>query len=158
MAGLRPRTGRDSVLDAHGLTVLAAPTAVAAAWATFIVETSADTRIWVPELVLAEATTGGASDANVNRFVKTLDDPHRPERRWLSHELADLRRAAALRHGAMLFGRARISAIDAIVVAMSERLSLRRGATILTSDRGDLQALVAATARPNIAVVSVDRS
>lgn len=157
MAGLTRRAGREFVLDAHGLTTLAAPTALAVTWLTLIFETFENQRLWVPELVVVESTSGGASDANVNRFLKTLDDPRHPGRLWLSHEREDLKRAGALRHGATAAGRNRISATDALIVAMSERLSVRRGVTILTSDAGDIAALVGQTGRSNIAVAPIDR-
>jgi hypothetical protein len=41
---------------------------------------------------------------------------------------------------------------------MSERLSRRRGVTILTSDRGDLAALIAQTGRSNMTIAAVDRT
>jgi hypothetical protein len=157
VAGLTARAGREFVLDAHGLTSLAAPTAVAVEWLEFIFEEFDGSRLWVPELVVVESTSGTPSDANVNRFLKTLDGPRHPGRFWLAHEREDLTRAGALRHDANAAGYGRISATDALVVAMSERLSMRRGVTILTSDPGDLEALVSQTARPNIAVAAVDR-
>jgi hypothetical protein len=158
VARLRSRAGREFVLDAHGLTTLAAPTVLAAGWLEFIFEDFEDSRLWVPELVVIESTSGGPSDANVNRFLKTLDDPRHPGRSWLSHERQDLSRAAALRHDAVAAGRDRISATDALIVAMSERLSMRRGVTILTSDPGDLSALMAQTGRPNMTIAVVDRA
>lgn len=157
MAGLRPLAGREFVLDAHGLTTLATPTAAALELLELIFEDHDGARLWVPELIIVESTTGRSADANVNRFLNSLGDPRHPGRLWLTHERSDLRRAGALRHGALRAGRDRVSAIDALIAAMSERMSLRRGVTILTSDVGDLEALVRQTARPNIAVMSVDR-
>lgn len=157
MAGLTPRAGREFVLDAHGLTRLAAPTAIAVEWLEFIFEEFDGARLWVPELVVVESTSGTPSDANVNRFLKTLDSPRHPGRFWLAHEREDLSRAGALRHGAATRGRSRISVTDALVVAMSERLSMRRGVTILTSDPRDIELLVAHIARSNVAVAPVDR-
>jgi hypothetical protein len=44
-----------------------------------------------------------------------------------------------------------------LVVAMSGRLATRCGVTILTSDLGDLQALVDQTGRSNIAISDVEQ-
>lgn len=81
----------------------------------------------VPTVVLAESTAGTArTDANVNRLLKSCDvDPVVPELK--------ARRAGQLRARAR-----RGSAIDALVVALAEP-----GATVITSDPEDLDALAA---------------
>lgn len=81
----------------------------------------------VPTVVIAESTAGTArTDANVNRLLKSCEiDPIVPE--------ATARRAGELRRRAR-----RGSSVDALVVALAEP-----GATVLTADRDDLQALAA---------------
>jgi hypothetical protein len=79
----------------------------------------------VPSIVLAESTSGAArTDANLNWLLKSCDvQPMVPE--------VKARRARQLRALAR-----RGSAVDALVVALGEP-----GSTVLTSDRGDLEAL-----------------
>jgi hypothetical protein len=79
----------------------------------------------VPSIVLAESTSGAArTDANMNWLLKSCDvQPMVPE--------VKARRAGQLRALAR-----RGSAVDALVVALGEP-----GSTVLTSDRGDLEAL-----------------
>lgn len=91
----------------------------------------------VPTVVVAESTSGRArTDANVNRFLKTCDiDPVVPE--------ATARRAGQMR---ALAGTG--SAVDALVVALAEP-----GATVLTTDRADLDALAAHARQVTIEVV-----
>ena len=91
----------------------------------------------VPTVVLAESTSGRSqTDTNVNRLLSSCDiDP--------TVTVATARRAGALRARAR-----RGSAVDAIVVALAEP-----GATIITSDRGDLEALAAYADHVEIEVV-----
>lgn len=79
----------------------------------------------VPTIVLAQSTSGRArTDANMYRLLKSCDvDAAAPE--------ATERRAGQLRARAR-----RGSAVDAMVVALAEP-----GATVMTSDREDLEAL-----------------
>ena len=83
----------------------------------------------VPSVVLTEALTGDRRrDFHENRLLRACDI------REVDEELA--RSAAALRTSA---GGTRIpSAVDAIVVALADSVG---GATVLTSDPGDLHAL-----------------
>jgi predicted nucleic acid-binding protein len=88
----------------------------------------------VPTAVLVECLQGHAGkDAAANRFLKTCD---------VSEELKEsvARRAAYLRRRAR-----RGSAVDAIVVAHAES-----GATVLTSDLRDLEALAAHAQRVRV--------
>lgn len=87
------RAARDFVLDAHGLTALAAPSALANEWLEYIFEERPGSEVWVPDLVIVESTTGTPADANVNRFLKTLGSTKEAERHWLSADEASYRRA-----------------------------------------------------------------
>ena len=112
------------VLDSGGLSRLSERTRRAAA----LIAALREQGLWppvVPTVVLAESTAGRSrTDANVNRLLRTCDvDPTVTE--------ATARRAGELRAWAR-----RGSAVDAIVVALAEP----RG-TVMTSDRGDLEAL-----------------
>jgi len=149
------RAGRDFVLDAHGLTALAAPSALANEWLEYIFEERPGSEVWVPDLVIVESTTGTPADANVNRFLKTLGSTKESERHWLSADEASYRRAAELRTLA-LKANDDIAVTDAVVVAHAEVLSERRGVSILTSDPGDLNLLVHLTNRRNISVIQID--
>lgn len=112
------------VLDSGGLSRLSERTRRAAA----LIAALRDQGLWppvVPTVVLAESTAGRSrTDANVNRLLHSCDvDPTVTE--------ATARRAGELRARAR-----RGSAVDAIVVALAEP-----GGTVMTSDRGDLEAL-----------------
>ncbi len=87
--------------------------------------------------MLAESTSGRPrSDAGANRFLKTCDlEPTITE--------AVARRCRVLRAKAK-----RGSAVDAVVVALAEP-----GATVVTSDRADLEALAAHADRVQIVAV-----
>lgn len=96
-----------------------------------------DEGLWppiVPSAVLVECLQGHAGrDAAANRFLKSCD---------IVEEL----QASVARRAAYLRRRARRgSALDAIVVAHAEP-----GATVLTSDVGDLEALAAHAHRVRI--------
>ena len=79
-----------------------------------------------PTVVLIESLQGHAGrDANVNRFLKTCIVDN-----LVTDKIA--RRAAKLRRRAR-----RGSAVDALVVALAEP-----GGTVLTGDKGDIEALV----------------
>lgn len=124
------------VLDSGGLSRLSERTRRAGA----LIAALRRQGLWppvVPTVVLAESTAGRSrTDANVNRLLSSCDvDPTVTE--------AVARRAGELR------GRARRgSAVDAIVVALAEP-----GATVLTSDRGDLEALATYADHVEIEVV-----
>ena len=112
------------VLDSHGVTMLAQGRAR--------LEELRRRGEWpaiVPSVVLAEALTGDhRRDFHENRLLRTCDI-------WpVEEELA--RSAAVLR--AKVTGRRPPSAVDAIVVAVADRAG---GATVLSSDPGDLRAL-----------------
>ena len=112
------------VLDAHGLTTLAARRAY--------LEELRRRGEWpaiVPSIVLTEALTGDhRRDYHENRLLRTCDV------RSVDEVVA--RGAAALR--TRVGGRRPPSAVDAIVVATADAAG---GATILSSDPGDLRAL-----------------
>ena len=124
------------VLDSGGLSRLSERTRRAAA----LIAALRGKGLWppvVPTVVLAESTSGRSkTDTNVNRLLSSCDiDP--------TVTVATARRAGALRARAR-----RGSAADAIVVALAEP-----GATIITSDRGDLAALAAYASDVEIEVV-----
>jgi predicted nucleic acid-binding protein len=112
------------VLDSGGVTRLAERSQQTAALILALREED----LWpplVPSIVLVEYLQGHPGrDALANRFLKTCD---------ILEEIAQplARRAALLRRQAR-----RGSAVDALVVALAEP-----GGTVLTSDRGDLEAL-----------------
>jgi predicted nucleic acid-binding protein len=114
------------VLDSSGLSRLGERSRRAAA----LIMTLRREGLWppvVPTVVLAESISGRArTDTNINRLLKSCDiEPVAPEAR--------ARRAGAIRARAR-----RGSAVDAVVVVLAEP-----GGTVLTSDRGDLEALAA---------------
>jgi hypothetical protein len=121
------------VLDSGAVSRLAERTREAAA----LMRALREEGLWpptVPSVVLVECLQGHPGrDAAANRFLKTCD---------IVEELAEslARRAAFLRRRAR-----RGSAVDAIVVAHAEP-----GATVLTSDVGDLEALAAHAQRVRI--------
>lgn len=124
------------VLDSGGLSRLSERTRRAAA----LIAALRGQGVWppvVPTVVLAESTSGRSkTHTNVNRLSSSCDiDP--------TVTAATARRAGALRAWAR-----RGSAVDAIVVALAEP-----GATIITSDRGDLEALAAYASHVEIEVV-----
>ena len=112
------------VLDADGLTALAARRAY--------LEELRRRGEWpaiVPSVVLTEALTGDhRRDYHENRLLRTCDV------RSVDEVVA--RTASALR--ARVGGRRPPSAVDAIVVAVADAAG---GATVLSSDPGDLRAL-----------------
>ncbi len=113
------------VLDSGGLSMLASGSPAANA----LLRALRHEGIWpplVPSVVLVESLSGAHRDAKTNRLLAACA------------VVTDLpimlaRRAAFLRAKAR-----RGSAVDAIVVAYAEP-----GGTVLTSDRGDLEALAA---------------
>jgi hypothetical protein len=97
-----------------------------------LVEGGAD--VVIPTVVLAEAVTGRATDAVVNRVVARFGTVVTPE--------AIALRAGALRHRLPKARRAKTSAVDAIVAAHAV---LGAASTVLlTTDVADLTALVSA--------------
>jgi predicted nucleic acid-binding protein len=124
------------VLDSGGLSRLSERTRRAAA----LIAALREQGLWppvVPTVVLAELIAGRSrTDAYVNRLLGSCDvDPTVTE--------AMARRAGELRAQAR-----RGSAGDAIVVALAEP-----GATVMTSERGDLEALAAYADHVEIEVV-----
>lgn len=116
------------VLDAHGLTALAAKRAY--------LEELRRRGEWpaiVPCVVLTEALTGNhRRDYHENRLLRTCDV--RPVDEVVARAAATLR--------TRVVGRRRPSAVDAIVVAVADDAG---GATVLSSDPGDLRALAGHT-------------
>jgi hypothetical protein len=88
----------------------------------------------IPAVVLAEALSGRATDAVVNRAVARFGTVVTPE--------AVSRRAGALRQRLPKARRAKTSAIDAIVAAHA--VLSAASTVLLTTDMDDLTALVAA--------------
>ncbi|CAN5331311.1 hypothetical protein BH23ACT9_BH23ACT9_23160 [soil metagenome] len=83
-------------------------------------------RVLVPSVVTVEALTGGARDAPINQTLKQIDlDDDLP--------LTRTRAAARLRQGTTA------SAVDAVVAEAAVRT---RAAYLLTSDPGDMHALI----------------
>lgn len=119
------------VLDAHGLTALATKRAY--------LEELRRRGQWpaiVPVVVLTEALSGDhRRDYHENRLLRACDV--RPV------DEVTARAAGALRTRSG--GRRSPSAVDAIVVAVADSAG---GATVLSSDPGDLRALAGRTANP----------
>ncbi|HZQ84123.1 MAG TPA: hypothetical protein VFA83_04760 [Acidimicrobiales bacterium] len=112
------------VLDSHGLTALAADRARLAE-----LRHRGEWPPIVPTVVLTEALTGDhRRDYGENRVLRTCDV--QPVDEMLARAAASLR--------ARVRGRRAPSAVDAIVVAMADRAG---GATVLSSDVGDLRVL-----------------
>jgi predicted nucleic acid-binding protein len=112
------------VLDAHGLTALAANRARLEE-----LRTRGEWPAIVPSVILAEALTGDPRrDHHENRILRACDI-------WPVDE-ALARSAAALR--SQVKARRRPSAVDSIVVATADEAG---GGTVLSSDPGDLTAL-----------------
>ncbi len=93
-----------------------------------------DATIVVPTIVIAESTTGGQRDANVNRLLANIDVLDLTER--IARDAAKLR--ARVRDA---------SVADAVVIATADRVP---GTTVLTADLHDLRALAAITNRTNV--------
>ena len=117
------------VLDAHGITMLARSRS-----RLEVLRRRGEWPAIVPAVVVTEALTGDhRRDFHENRLLHTCDV--RPVDEDLARQAAALRSAVA--------GRRVPSAVDAIVVALADDVG---GASVLTSDRGDLRALARHTA------------
>ena len=114
------------VLDSGGLSRLASRTKTAAA----LIRAFRSQELWppiVPTMVLVESLYGDPSrDANTDRFLKMCIIETSVSRKTVKRA-AELRRLAKTG-----------SAVDALVVAIAEP-----GATVLTGDRADIEALAA---------------
>lgn len=150
----RSRGRRAFVLDSGALSSLAANEQLKELWFAEVLKWE-DPSIVVPAAVLAETTTGYAQDAKMNRLLNEIG----PEAEVVIPTTAAIgRRAGVLRtdaYAAVRDGTRRISATDAEVVAIAERISERMGVTVLTSDTADIELLVEMTRRPNISVESI---
>ncbi len=119
-----------------------------------LVETGHIRSLRIPRIVRSEIHTGKQRrDALVELFINRLTrkaDPYID----LTPELID--RAGVLRTKALKASPERkgrdITAIDALVVAIAEKLSYGAPVTILTTDLKDIGTLVTATGRSNITV------
>jgi hypothetical protein len=112
------------VLDSHGLTTLAGDRARLAE-----LRRRGEWPAIVPSVVLTEALTGdNRRDYSENRLLRTCDV--RPVDEVLARSAARLRAKTTTRRAP--------SAVDAIVVAIADGAG---GATVLSSDPGDLRAL-----------------
>lgn len=90
--------------------------------------------VLIPTVVLAEAVTGRATDATVNRVVARFGTVVTPE--------AVARRAGALRHRLPKGRKAKTSALDGIVAAHA--VLSAASSVLFTTDVDDLMALVSA--------------
>ena len=112
------------VLDSHGLTMLARDRARLAE-----LRRRGEWPAIVPSVVLTEALTGDhRRDYDENRLLRTCDI--RPVDEELARSAASLRTKTTTRRAP--------SAVDAVVVATADHAG---GATVLSSDPGDLRAL-----------------
>lgn len=112
------------VLDSHGLTMLAGDRARLAE-----LRRRGEWPAIVPSVVLTEALTGDhRRDYDENRLLRSCDI--RPVEELLARSAARLRATTTSRRAP--------SAVDAIVVATADDVG---GATVLSSDPGDLRAL-----------------
>jgi predicted nucleic acid-binding protein len=112
------------VLESHGVTVLAGDRARLGE-----LRRRGEWPAIVPSVVLTEALTGDhRRDYDENRLLRTCDI--RPVDEVLARSAARLRASTKTRRAP--------SAVDAIVVAIADDVG---GATVLSSDTGDLRAL-----------------
>ncbi len=119
-----PPFGVTVVLDSDGVTTLAGDRARLAE-----LRRRGEWPAIVPSVVLTEALTGDhRRDYDENRLLRTCDI--RPVDELLARSAARLRAKTATRRAP--------SAVDAIVVATADDVG---GATVLSSDPGDLRAL-----------------
>ena len=128
------------VLDAEGVAKAAANDRSVQAWLERARELDAD--LVVSAVTLAELVRGVPGDAGVNRVVKSAD-------LWPADE------SLARRAGRLLGAAASDATIDALVAATATTARERRGGAqtvVLTSDQGDLSALLAD--EPGIRVVA----
>ena len=121
------------VLDSGGLSAIASDEEVAHRVLRRAVASGAS--IVVPTVVIAESTHGGASDAELNRFVKSVDVVS-----TLDETIA--RAAGHLRH----LARVRDVA-DAVVVATADAVPF---SAILTGDPSDLHSLASVRGRTKV--------
>lgn len=120
------------VLDSGGLTALLGGSHVAKEWLRWVVEH--DGNIVLPTPILVECTTGdSARDAEVNRVLGVL------ERSEAALEAPD--EQTARRAGHLRFAARSDDGIDALVAAAA--VGDGSPAIVLTSDPGDLEALLA---------------
>jgi hypothetical protein len=148
-----PRHSREFLLDSGAVTQLANDTKLLDAYLDFL-RTDYIGSLRIPRIVRSEIHTGRQRhDALVELFINRLTrtaDPYID----LTPELID--RAGVLRYDALKASPkhtgADITGIDALVVAIAEALSHSSAVTIVTTDRKDIEALITATGRTNIAV------
>jgi len=124
-----PKVGVTVVLDAHGLTKLAGDRARLAE-----LRRRGEWPAIVPSVVLTEALTGDhRRDYNENRLLRSCD----------VHPVDEVLARFAARLRAKTTSKRVPSAVDAIVVATADDVG---GATVFSSDPGDLRALARNTA------------
>jgi predicted nucleic acid-binding protein len=88
----------------------------------------------------------------IAEFWRTHRGPAEARFGWLRARVIGVDEALARRAGELLAATRGSNAMDAIVVALAERL---KAAEIYTSDHGDIEKLVRSCAHPRCAVVSV---
>jgi predicted nucleic acid-binding protein len=122
------------VLDSGGLSAIAAKEEVARRILRRAIDSGA--AIIVPTVAIAESTRGGSPDAEINRFLKTvdlialLDEP-------IARAAGVLRNVTRLRDVA-----------DAVVIATADAV---HSSAVLTSDPSDLRRLASVRSRTKIA-------
>jgi predicted nucleic acid-binding protein len=99
-----------------------------------------------------ERKSFAVSATTVAEFWRTHRGPAEARFGWLRARVIDVDEALARRAGELLAATRGSNAIDAIVVALAERI---RAAEIYTSDQVDVEKLVRSSAHPRCAVVPV---
>ena len=123
------------LLDSHALSELAADAAGMRTWAALVKRTRSE--MYVSTVTIAEATDGSPRDVKVRRALKSVNAPIAPSEP-IAFDAGRLRAAAA---GARR--KSRDLTVDAIVAATA--LTLRPPVVVLTSDKPDLDLLLAGT-------------
>ena len=152
---------RDFVLDSGAVSALANDDRLFDAYRK-VLQLSAGGSLHIPSAVMCEVHTGHAKyDALVNLMVNRIRRPNAEVYILNDHDTnmraGELRFEAEKALDAANGGKPRkpgdeVTGIDALVVAIAERLSRLCPVTILTTDLRHIQALVHATGSPNIEV------
>ena len=123
------------LLDSHGLSALATDAAAMRAWVALVKRTRSE--MYVSIVTITEATDGSPRDVKVRRALKSVNTPIPPSEP-IAFDAGRLRAAAAGSRRKL-----RDLTVDAVVAATA--LTLRPPVVVLTSDKPDLDLLLAGT-------------